>query len=661
VANLTAALTAFCAPYTADGTLVAGPTSSSSLEAAGWTARAAQMTTADGRSSFVRLTTVGKAQTKRLIHQLLLALPDMAPTGCSVGLTGLAVMSVEEGDAVESDAVRSDSATVPTSLLILAFVLRSPRFLIITVCALGVTLLVTFAFILALARAVPVPTFTVSLVVSTTVAVSLDYSLFLLSFLRARMGRLENSVAAAAAMPESIGAMLQSTGHTIVVSGATLASCFLVLGIFPLSLLRYPGICTAGAVALAMAVNLSLVPALLLRFPRFWSYAVHSDVTYRPLHPALRRARDAAQQRAASLAKWAGVEEEEEGADGEVAEDDDGYATGALWRTVAAGTQRRRRSLLAALLLLLVVPFAPHLRSFTVSIQWEGTMPHGARSLALYRRFGSEFGVAATTPPSVLLGLARNASASVLSPPLFAATAAAARAAAAARPDTVVSSLPWSGGGGGGGGINVTLEQVSAALALGCPAGLGCTQSCPEAACTVLSSLVGVVSKSQSAALVVLHPAVDTFTAEGYQWGLALRRVAEQLDGADETMRWFYIGDSGILIADLSAYTYAFLPKLVAATAGIVIVIVGLAFNSFVIPIRTVLSIMLMLVCVYGAAAAIFQVGVLNGTHSAIFTNADGLEWLMPVLCFSITVGLGLDYDSASRLACSRRSHSRPL
>jgi uncharacterized membrane protein YdfJ with MMPL/SSD domain len=52
-----------------------------------------------------------------------------------------------------------------------------------------------------------------------------------------------------------------------------------------------------------------------------------------------------------------------------------------------------------------------------------------------------------------------------------------------------------------------------------------------------------------------------------------------------------------------------------------------------------------MVACVYGCATAIFVRDVLDGSHSSVFTGAYGLMWLVPILCFPILVGIGLDFE----------------
>ena len=65
--------------------------------------------------------------------------------------------------------------------------------------------------------------------------------------------------------------MMGAAGHTVLVSGATLALCFAGIAALPLGMLRTMGIGAGSVAALAVVVNLTLTPTLLLSFPRFFS------------------------------------------------------------------------------------------------------------------------------------------------------------------------------------------------------------------------------------------------------------------------------------------------------------------------------------------------------------------------------------------------------
>ena len=93
---------------------------------------------------------------------------------------------------------------------------------------------------------------------------SIDYSLFLLS-------RFKEEIMNGSPMQRAVTTMIGSAGHTITVSGCTITVCFLGQLFFPLDILRSLGIGSAVAVSTTLIVNLTLTPAVLLAFPRFFT------------------------------------------------------------------------------------------------------------------------------------------------------------------------------------------------------------------------------------------------------------------------------------------------------------------------------------------------------------------------------------------------------
>ena len=102
-------------------------------------------------------------------------------------------------------------------------------------------------------------------------------------------------------------------------------------------------------------------------------------------------------------------------------------------------------------------------------------------------------------------------------------------------------------------------------------------------------------------------------------------------------------GDSDKRI-DLMKVVYKAFPLSVGYVAAVVLILMGVSFGSVVIALKAVLSIGLTLSIVYGLTTAVYQNGLFAGLHTAALASSGGLCWIPPVLCFSLLVGLGLDY-----------------
>ena len=64
-----------------------------------------------------------------------------------------------------------------------------------------------------------------------------------------------------------------------------------------------------------------------------------------------------------------------------------------------------------------------------------------------------------------------------------------------------------------------------------------------------------------------------------------------------------------------------------------------------IVPIRSVVSIALTLMFVFGLTVLVYQDGAFEFMDLACFSKTGYISWLPPVMTFSIVVGLGLDYD----------------
>ena len=114
---------------------------------------------------------------------------------------------------------------------------------------------------------------------SVTLALSIDYSLFLLSRFREEGERSLRSKAAGSptAGAPALGQetvvvnMMQFAGHTVLVSGCTICLCFLALLFFPIEMLASVGIGSSICIAVTISCNCTLTPAMLITFYPFFA------------------------------------------------------------------------------------------------------------------------------------------------------------------------------------------------------------------------------------------------------------------------------------------------------------------------------------------------------------------------------------------------------
>ncbi len=176
-----------------------------------------------------------------------------------VSLTA-AYQSVQDG--VDRTMLISTCSAVPAAI-ILGLTLRNLRQLLITLCNVLGAVACAILCMYPLSRAIVVSAEAPALMLAAALALSVDYSLFLLS--RFNLEVHERGRPAR----DAVVTMLETSGHTVLVSGTTLCLCFLGMLLIPTSTISTMGVGAAFAVAFAIAFALVLTPALLLSLPAF--------------------------------------------------------------------------------------------------------------------------------------------------------------------------------------------------------------------------------------------------------------------------------------------------------------------------------------------------------------------------------------------------------
>lgn len=209
---------------------------------------------------------VGTPQSSQQIHELREIVADDVPSGLAVAVTGPAATITDTQDTIEHDIATITIVTVGLIAVILALLYRS----------VGVTLLV-LTFIgsaLAAGRGIAalgghlgwfhVSTFTASFVTAIVLGAATDYAIFLLSrFHEMRRAGLDAREATRVATVK-VASVLIGSALTVVVATAC-------MGLAEIGMFSTTGPAIALAVALALLLCLSMLPAMIaIVGPRGW-------------------------------------------------------------------------------------------------------------------------------------------------------------------------------------------------------------------------------------------------------------------------------------------------------------------------------------------------------------------------------------------------------
>jgi uncharacterized membrane protein YdfJ with MMPL/SSD domain len=99
---------------------------------------------------------------------------------------------------------------------------------------------------------------------------------------------------------------------------------------------------------------------------------------------------------------------------------------------------------------------------------------------------------------------------------------------------------------------------------------------------------------------------------------------------------------------DVQNQLYTLVPLMIGCTLIIVLVIVGVSFGSLLLIIRLAITMFMSLCWTYGLMVLVYQPGPGQRAFQRLtpsLKESTGIYWIIPIMSFSILVGLALDYD----------------
>jgi len=99
---------------------------------------------------------------------------------------------------------------------------------------------------------------------------------------------------------------------------------------------------------------------------------------------------------------------------------------------------------------------------------------------------------------------------------------------------------------------------------------------------------------------------------------------------------------------DVQSSLYELVPMLIGVTVAVVIVIISWSFGSVFISLRLAITIFIGLCWTFGLTVMVYQPGQPQNDFAVLtpyIKQSSGIYWIIPIMSFSILVGLALDYD----------------
>jgi len=484
-----------------------------------------------------------------------------------------------------------------------------------------------------------------AMLVAVALAMSIDYSLFLLT--RFNEERLDGR-----SITQSLEIALATQGHTIVVSGATLALCFTSMLVLPTSTITSMAAGAATAVLQSVLVSLSLTPALLLTMPRFFTADRMLGLTLdgTPFGTYRRASSGTVAQFGATIDRPTIIENPQPKKE-------------SIWAHLGRCSQRGA-PVMFLFLALVMVPFAMALTRFSYVEDLTPLMQTTHPATKAFISISNIYGQDLTTPVQLLI-MAPSQKA-MASREWSLATCHMLQDLATKVTDRMHEE---------GHDYTMTTADFNGLMIFrgGCLAdGLkfGVIDVMPAVHMYGMYDMVAdlLSNRNQTATQVYVHCQVDLFSEVGEAWMRAVRAslprpevIRQPLGGhqdADSANyvpygRWDDVEIGALHLygmpleqMDGAQYTLRRMPYVGLAIAAIVCIILGGSFGTALIPVRAVICIAWMLVVTFGASVMVYQLGYLEFLGLEALAPAGGsLFWISPSVALAVLVGLGLDYD----------------
>jgi uncharacterized membrane protein YdfJ with MMPL/SSD domain len=601
------------------------------------------------------------------VAQLMEAIENFAARyddALSISFTGLKWFQSDLLKSTQSDLRKMDALVLPLALFLIGIVLKQARAAYVWMLPLCTLLTTVCAWSIAMrivASKMQITQFTPSIMMSVTLGMGMDYSLFLLSRYLEHMTTRTSST-----KQQSIRYMLFHGGHVLLLSGLTLMCTFLGLCFLPLAMLQSVGIGAAVAIGCALFVQLTLVPAVL--HTSFGDWIVEES----PVQQTYETADD--------------DEYESFLAHRNVTRQRPAVTESSIWKQLSRHLLHPYKSIIIFLVIVqLVLPVAFFATSVKSSLSFDLMLPSSSPSLEAYHRLGRNLGWGRLTPYRILfdgheagtkmdssdgfdvmhrvldelIAIEKYEDAGIthiatgtdeiqdLTDHLMDTLGLSERAMA--QNDDVLCDPAMMERQTMYNGIAVLKNaRIPHSLYV---AAKYCSHIIPHCPIETMH-LMDVVDQQATcrdryATFITATLGVNPFSDEGIEWLEAARATLQRLEdgGALGDVKVYLEGTPAIEYDAVKAVYGAF-PSVITITMAVVFLLMGVFFQSLVAPLRSVISIGLTLSFVFGWLVLVYQHGILNWTRVPRWTSTgDEVSWLVPVMAFSIIVGLALDYD----------------
>eukprot|EP00475_Leptophrys_vorax_P024825 TRINITY_DN3440_c0_g1_i1.p1 TRINITY_DN3440_c0_g1~~TRINITY_DN3440_c0_g1_i1.p1 ORF type:complete len:936 (-),score=215.39 TRINITY_DN3440_c0_g1_i1:45-2573(-) len=515
-------------------------------------------------------------------------------------VTGFEAMLLDLNGSIESDTTLMDSIAVPIALFIFWFFLKNIKMLLLPLAAMLTSILYSSALMYPISTQLNVSTLAPTIMSSMCLAVSTDYTLFLLT-------RFNEERQTGKDIDTSVANMIYFAGHVIITSGMTLAVTFAAMLFYPTVFLQSFGAGTTIAILCSIGSNLVLSPTFLLCFPNFFTVGCCQ----------CKRLEDFIKKKSAEY-----MESPMDGLDpDEDCEELIQQKASKWYRWVKFWDSPTRSIILIVVVLGLTLPVIYFLKDFATTTDSNLIFASNSRAVKVMSDLKAKFDPGMIAPYRVLV-VAKNKTEGIITQKYWDIST------------DLFNTMNNSGLIGKSQVMSITSVQghdIPVAIASDLLDGTDPTFAAFAPVYQFLADQL--LNENRTAALTTIIVDFDPMSRAAEGWIASVRGILANFSTVYPDHEFYFYGGA-VEVVDLVNSVISQFPYMVLATCVILFFIVGITFRSVLIPIRGLFTIGLSVAWTFGLAVVVFQ----KALNTPIF-------WFTPVFAFSIVVGLGLDYD----------------
>lgn len=578
---------------------------------------------------------------------------DNAPAELEISFAGFDASSSDVTDLVEEDMRMMDMVSVPLALLVLFVVLdRNCPLLLIPTVQVITSFMGSCILMYPISESMRISNFVLSIMLSMTIAMSIDYTLFILS---RTLEELDNGMEL---IPAVVNAYVNAA-HVILVSGATIMICLFTMVLLPIIIFVGVGLGAGISILFCVFVSMTLLPALLFstygkkvfrcscKKKKSTKVKQETDLMTTPLLH---------KNESSDTARTALEIEEEENLN-DLQDDKDNLInetptaeeidTNGFWFQMGKQWIQWPRSIVifSAVVCVCILPVGYYIFEMETSISNELWLPDTADSMEAHDLIADSFGEGAVAPYSILFdGSDTNQNITTRKgfDVMHLVQQSFSLNADFSSPDDIYNGIAyWNY-------TSISYDTYQQALA--------CYSSCEDENLLTVAFLdqQQTSKDGQTTYIRFIQWNTDPYSTDGVDWLTSARDIIDDLEdqGQLQGYKVHLLGGSSVDY-DCKVETYKYFPFVVIFALITVLLFLMCFFRSFVAALRSVVSILFTLSFSYGLLVLVYQKGILDWTGITAVTTIESspdqndgeIHYLPPVMAFNICVGLSLDYD----------------